>query len=130
MIGLTFTWSRSFCPLTIALVLSNLSVTVHFIFIFKIWNIRNWQEKQQLNGLYCGKRLLQNKSSKCIYPGTTSPVSKFNQDTIQTATIQWNINATTTGPNLVSYRCQYVHIAINWALNATQGHKRSRQTSY
>ena len=95
-----------FVPWPLALVLLNLSVTVHFIFIFNMRNIRNWEEK--LNGLNCGKRLLQNKSSKRIYPGTTRPVSKVNQDTIQTATIPWNINATTTGPDLVSYRCQYV----------------------
>ena len=52
----------------------------------------------------CSKRLLHNKFSKRNYPGTTA--IKVNQDTIHTATILCTINTTTTGRNLVSYRCQ------------------------
>jgi len=74
-------------------------------------------------GFTCGKHLLHNKFSKCIFPG---PTVKVYLDTIHTVTIPLTIKATIFGLDLYSYQTKL----LIQALNATQVHKRSYPTSY
>ena len=82
------------------------------------------------------KRLLHNNLSKCIYPGTTQILLTINFNI--KALIPWTINTTTTGQDLAIAIA--IALTTNWsmseqghdphlALNATQVHKWSYQTS-